>query len=233
MADGLENRYTRNFNTIGLENQALLGETHVAVIGLGGLGGGVCELLARTGIGTLTLIDGDSFDASNLNRQMLSREDNLGQSKAMAAETRIKTVNSGVTVHAHQIFVQKENIKDLLKGVDLVVDCLDTIPARYLLQYAARQLDIPLVSGAIAGVSGQVTVIFPEDPGFEIIYPNPDTGDRGVETVLGNMSYCAMVVASLQASEVIKVITGIGEILRNKLLIVDLATNTMEVMDLI
>ncbi len=231
-------RYSRNFNTLAPEEQACLGRSHVAIIGLGGLGGGVSEMLARTGVGTLTLIDGDSFDASNLNRQLLSREDLLGQSKAEAARDRINAVNSSVIVNHHHTFAVADNIKDLIQEADLVVDCLDTVDARFLLQDAAGQNNIPLVSGAIAGVTGQVTVIFPGDRGFELIYgeqtEHPEKGSsHGIETITGNISYCAMFVAALQASETVKVLLNRGDILRNKLLIADLWTNTVEVMDLL
>ncbi len=235
---GLSQRYSRNFNTLSPGDQSCLGRSHVAVIGLGGLGGGVSEMLARIGVGTLTLIDGDSFDVTNLNRQLLSREDLLGQSKAEAARDRINSVNSSITVNHHHTFVRHDNIKELIQGADLVVDCLDTIDARFLLQNAASQNNIPLVSGAIAGVTGQVTVIFPGDRGFELIYGDPAEiknrgSSRGIEVDTGNISYCAMFVAALQTSETVKVLLNRGDILRNRLLIADLWTNTMEVMDLL
>lgn len=236
MAGDLEKRYSRNFNTLGPEDQALLGDSRVAVVGLGGLGGGVCELLARTGVGSLILIDGDVFDPTNLNRQLLSREVNLGSSKAEEAVRRVNEINSTVRAVAHPVFANPENIRNLIRGADLVVDCLDTIRARFDLQDAAGDLEIPLVSGAIAGVSGQVTVIFPGDPGFELIYGtrslDEDAG-QGIEKRTGNLAHCALFIASLQVSETIKILLGRGDVLRNKLLITDLWANTMEVMDLI
>ncbi len=231
-------RYSRNFNTLSHADQERLGQSHVAIIGLGGLGGGVCEFLARTGVGTLTLIDGDCFDATNLNRQLLSREDVLENSKADEAGKRVALINSSVTVHLHKTFAREDNLTTLLQGADLVVDCLDTIHSRFLLQKAAADLNIPLVSGAIAGVTGQVTAIFPGDKGFELIYGsrpenNGDDPGRGIETRTGNISYCAGFTAAVQASETVKILLNKGDILRNKLLIADLWTNTMEVMDLI
>ncbi|WDP93406.1 MAG: HesA/MoeB/ThiF family protein [Desulfobacter sp.] len=228
-------RYARNFETLSRGDQEKLGKSRVAVLGLGGLGGGVCELLARTGVGELVLIDGDVFDASNLNRQFLSRENNIGQGKAQEAGKRVQAINSEVDVTICPVFADPANISEMIRGADLAVDCLDTIRARFTLQDAARDLGIPLVSGAIAGVTGQVTVIYPGDPGFELIYGEvPDLRkDRGIETQTGNLSFCAHFIASLQASEAVKVLTGKGEVLRNKLLIAELWTNTMEVMDLI
>lgn len=235
-----DQRYVRNFNTLTRAEQDRLSKSHVAVIGLGGLGGGVCEFLARTGVGCLTLVDGDCFDATNLNRQLLSREDCIGNPKATEAGKRINTINSSIRVHLYQAFIREENILEMIRGADLVVDCLDTIRDRFLLQAAARSLGVPLVSGAIAGVTGQVSVIFPGDRGFELIYGSqpesvgtgPDQG-RGIETRTGNISYCAGLIAALQASETVKVLLGRGEVLRNKLLVADLWTNTIEVMDLV
>jgi molybdopterin/thiamine biosynthesis adenylyltransferase len=226
-------RYDRNYNTLTREDQAVLARSCVAVIGLGGLGGGVCELLARTGVGHLTLVDGDRFDVSNLNRQLLSREDLVGTLKADAARERIQAVNSSVRVTAHSVFGDDSNLGVILKGACLVVDCLDTIDARFVLQDAAQKAEIPIVSGAIAGVTGQVMVIFPGDPGYERVYGSRKTRSaRGIETETGNLSFCALFVASLQVSECVKILIGKGEILRHKLLIADLWRNTIEQVDL-
>jgi molybdopterin/thiamine biosynthesis adenylyltransferase len=228
-----QERYDRNFTTLSLEEQEILAGSHVAVIGLGGLGGGVSEMLARTGVGTLTLVDGDVFDATNLNRQLLSREENIGYPKAMAAKERIVAVNSQVQVNPIKAYADQTNLSGMLEGADLVVDCLDSIDTRFLLQKACKEASIPLVSGAIAGVCGQVTVIFPGDLGYELIYGKQGSSPKGIENLTGNISYCALLVASLQASECIKVLLKRGDILRNKLLIADLWTNSFEVMDLV
>jgi len=208
--------------------------SHVAIIGLGGLGGGVCEMLARTGVGTLTLVDGDDFDITNLNRQILSLEENIGFPKARVAKERINAVNSSIKVNTWQSYADETNIYGMINGADLVVDCLDSIDARFLLQEFAQKASIPLVSGAIAGVCGQVTVIFPQDAGYELIYGKKKAAQaRGIETLTGNISHCAMLVASIQASECIKVLLQKGDILRNKLLIVDLWNNCFEVVALV
>ena len=230
----MKNRYDRNFNTISPGEQEILVRSHVVVIGLGGLGGGVCEMLARTGVGTLTLVDGDRFDITNLNRQILSREDNIGVLKAQVARQRIEEINSSIQVNAFSEFVDETNLHGIIQGADLVVDCLDTIDTRFLVQEIAQKASIPLVSGAIAGVCGQVTVIFPKDLGYELIYgKKTEATSRGIETQTGNISYCALFIASLQASECIKVLLKRGDILRNKLLIADLWRNSFEVMELV
>jgi molybdopterin/thiamine biosynthesis adenylyltransferase len=227
-------RYIRNSNTLSCEEQEILKLAKVAVIGLGGLGGSVCEMLARTGVGNLTLIDGDSFEPSNLNRQLLSQEDLIGFPKAKAAKKRINAINSEVSVN-HQIkYLDQSNMYEHIKKHDLIVDCLDTIDIRFILQNAANKALIPIVSGAIAGMTGQITSIFPGDSGYKLIYgENIAKQSKGVETITGNIACCAFFIAALQASETLKIILGRKDILRNKLLIAELWANTFEIVDLI
>jgi len=229
-----DGRYDRNFNTLSLEEQKTLGKSKVVVIGLGGLGGSVCEMMARVGVGYLTLIDGDSFEVSNLNRQLLCEEHLMGVDKAQAAEKRVKAINSEVIVKSLVEYLDESNLYERIKNADLVVDCLDSIDTRFMLQKAALKASVPIVSGAIAGVTGQVTTIFPGDKGYEQIYGQKGEGQsKGVETKTGNIAYCALFVAALQSSECLKVLLGRGDILCNKLLIAELWTNTFDVIDLI
>ena len=230
----LKARYDRNFNTLSLEEQKKLGTSNVIVIGLGGLGGSVCEMLARVGIGHLTLIDGDVFEASNLNRQLLSEERLIGFPKAQAAKNRVNAINSEVIVKHLVEYVDESNMYERIKDADVVMDCLDSIDTRFKLQKAAQKASIPIVSGAIAGVAGQVTTIFPDDKGYELIYGKKGRKQsKGVETRTGNIAYCAFFVAALQSSECLKVLLDRGDILRNKLLIAELWTNTFDIMDLV
>ena len=230
----LKARYDRNFNTLSLEEQKKLGTSNVIVIGLGGLGGSVCEMLARVGIGHLTLIDGDVFEASNLNRQLLSEERLIGFPKAQAAKNRVNAINSEVKVRYFIEYVDESNMYERIKDADVVMDCLDSIDTRFKLQKAAQKASIPIVSGAIAGVAGQVTTIFPDDKGYELIYGKKGRKQsKGVETRTGNIAYCAFFVAALQSSECLKVLLDRGDILRNKLLIAELWTNTFDILDLV
>ena len=229
----LTHRYDRNFNTLSEQDQKILAESTVTIIGLGGLGGGVCELLARIGVGHLIVADGDQFDASNLNRQLLSTEALIGTSKAAAAADRIRQINSEVTVTCIDRYLDRTTMAEQIKASHAAMDCLDTIQARFQLQDAANETGIPIVSGAIAGMAGQVTTIFPGDPGYELIYGRPDSSEnRGVETRTGNLGYCALCIASIQSSECVKLLTGKGLPLRNKLLITDMMQNSFEVIAL-
>ncbi len=228
-----EMRYSRNFKALTKEEQHTLNNSKVSVIGLGGLGGAVLEMLARIGIGNIKGVDNDKFDSSNLNRQLFSREDLLGTSKAQAAQDRIKLINSQIVIDCKEEFLTEKNAYDLIKESDVVIDCLDSIKTRFVLQTATKKAGIPLVSGAIAGAAGQVTVIFPDDKGFELIYGKKSIeNSKGIENKLGNLSFCAFCISSMQVSECIKVLLKKRDILKNKLLVIDLFSNSFEIVNL-
>jgi len=152
-------RYQRNYGTLGWEGQLRLMQSTVAVVGAGGLGGWIIEGLARMGVGRLIVVDGDRFEENNLNRQLGCTEEALGRPKAQVLAERVAQVNSAVQVSAHHAWLTLENAPQLLAGAQVVVDALDTLPARYLLQDAAALLGAPLVHGAIAGFTGQIMTI--------------------------------------------------------------------------
>ncbi len=229
----IDQRYERNFETITPSEQSVLERSSVCIAGLGGLGGAVMEMLARTGVGRIKGIDGDRFERSNLNRQLFSSEDAIGKPKAAVAADRIRTVNSRITVTCEKVMLTHGNIRSLITGFHVVLDCLDAINTRFMLQEAAADLEIPVVSGAVAGTVGQVTVIFPGDGGYELIYGRDGREkEGGIEKRLGTLSYCAMFTAAVQASECVKVLLQKDHTLQNRLLIADLATNSFETVDL-
>jgi molybdopterin-synthase adenylyltransferase len=205
----------------------------VSIVGLGGLGGGVTEILARIGIGRLNLIDGDDFEDSNLNRQFLSTCDLLATPKAQAAVQRVHQINPSVEVLHHRRFLTQENSLDLLAESDLVVDCLDNLKTRFELEHACKKIRAPLVSAAVAGSSGQLTTIFPDDNGFRLIYGDPHQAPlKGAETALGTMPYSVTTLAALECAEVVKVLLNRGTLLRNRLLIADLMDATFDIVSL-
>jgi molybdopterin/thiamine biosynthesis adenylyltransferase len=226
-------RYSRNMKSFSISDQIRLLKSRVAIVGLGGLGGAVTEILARAGVGRLELIDGDHFDESNLNRQLLSQTSRLGTSKALAAKDRTLAINPSVEARSHDRPLDGSNAHELLQGCDLAVDCLDNIASRLSVEAAARELKMPMVSAAIAGECGHVTTIFPGDGGLALIYGDgADASQGGAERLLGNLPHCAMIAASLECSEVIKVLLKRGAPLRNRLLVFDLSSNTFEEMAL-
>ena len=223
-------RYIRNMDALSMKDQITLLQSRVCIVGLGGLGGSVVETLARIGIGAMTVIDGDIFDESNLNRQVLSSEHNLSQTKTAAALEKILTVNSSILIQDHTEKMDEENAVHLLEHADIAVDCLDNIQARFILEKAAKKAGIPMVSAAVAGFSGQITAIFPEDRGLELVY-GPEqslSATRGAETTLGNLAFTVSLVASLECAEVVKILLNKNSDLRNQLLIVDLKEPTFE-----
>ncbi|MSS42715.1 HesA/MoeB/ThiF family protein [Anaerosalibacter bizertensis] len=213
-------RYERNMSALSKEENEKLKDFRVVVVGCGGLGSYTVEMLARLGIGHITVVDGDSFSESNLNRQILSNNQNLGKNKAVEAKKRMEIVNELIEVVPVTKFIDEYNGTDILKGHHIVIDGLDNIDTRFLLQEKCEELKIPFVHGAIGGWYGQVTTIFPGDRTLDFIYRN--RRKEGIEKRFGNPSFIPALVSSIQVSETIKVLIKRGEILRKKLLVIDL-----------
>lgn len=214
-------RYERNIGTLGIAGQIALLQGHVAIVGAGGLGGWTAEGLCRLGVGKLTLIDGDVYQDSNLNRQLGSDEETLGRSKASTLSQRLQRVNGAVDIVAHDQPLTAANADMFLRGADVVVDALDSIETRLLLQQIAARLDMPMVHGAIAGWTGQVTTILPGDPGLKAIYGTVPVQDHGVETHLGTPSPTPMMISAWLVHECAKLITDCGSLIRGRLLVFD------------
>lgn len=226
-------RYLRNIGTIGLDGQIKLLQSTVAVVGAGGLGGTIIELLARQGVGHIIIIDNDRFTEQNLNRQLLSTEKNLGKYKALVAAKRVAQINSAVTVTTFVEKLTEDNARSLLNGARVVADGLDNLPSRFAVESACRGLGIPLVHGTIAGFCGQITSIFPKDAGLYCIYGSSDRiPEQGIEVKIGNPSATPAITAGWQVQEIVKIITGIGKPIRNQLLILDTMEGTTDKIDL-
>lgn len=229
-------RYQRNQNTLNLAELKRLLNSRAVIVGLGGLGGTVTEILARANVGHLVLLDGDVFEDHNLNRQLLCTQDRLGTSKARAAADRVASVNSAIAVEYHQTPMDERNRLEMIAGSQVVVDCLDNIPDRFMVQEATRQAGTVLVSAAVAGLSGHVTTIFPEDKGLELIFGPPQVArqsPKGIETQLGCLPQAVSMIAAIEAAEAIKVMLGqTDRVLRNRLLFADLAQNSFDILRL-
>ncbi len=223
-------RYSRNVKTLSIEENDSLKDFKVCVVGCGGLGGYIIEELGRLGIGSITAVDGDAFDESNLNRQLLSEMDNLGCSKAKAAKERMARVNPQITVIPIQQRLTADNGLEIIKGHDAIVDALDNIESRIVLEELAESAGIPLVHGAIAGWFGQVTTVFPGDRSLSRLYPSGAT--HGIEKELGNPSFTPAMVASIQVAEIVKVLIKRGTTLRKKILVINLLNQEYEVIEL-
>jgi molybdopterin/thiamine biosynthesis adenylyltransferase len=233
--DIVPERYARNMKSFSLQDQKTLLESRVTIVGCGGLGGTVAEILARIGVGNLVLIDGDAFEESNLNRQLFSTERSIDQSKAAAAEKRLKRVNAAIDVTHHRCHLDDDNAFEMVDGSNVTADCLDNLPTRFTLQTASRTAGIPMVSAAVGGHSGHLTAIFPEDQGLELIFGDPDEAAaiKGAEQHLGNLPYTVNTVAALECAEIVKILLQQDSALRNRLLIIDLNDYTFETLRLI
>lgn len=224
-------RYIRNLNIISAAEQLTLAQSQVAVIGAGGLGGHVIILLARIGVGRLIVADADRFDETNLNRQILCNQDTLGRSKSRTAADAVASVNPGVKVEPHMLRISDANIDAILAGADVVVDALDNVPDRQMLQEASRRLGIPLVHGAIAGFEGRILSIYPGDTGMRTLYgieeTRPPDTDRP-EALLGVPAVTASLIGTFQAMEVIKILLHRGKIWRNIMAYIDLENGSFD-----
>ena len=196
-------RYSRNIPALTREECALLRQKTVAVIGCGGLGGYLIEFLARIGVGAIRCVDGDSFEESNLNRQLLSTVDGLGTGKAAAAAERIREINPDIRVQAFPVFLDETNAGELIADCDAVVDALDNIPARKILANACNAKQIPYVYGAIAGWVAQAAICLPGEDLIDKLYPG--------ETVIKDksvLSFTPALCAAMQSSLCVKLLTG-------------------------
>ena len=220
------NRYARHISLpqIGLVGQKTISKSNILVIGAGGLGSPVILYLAAAGIGRIGIIDFDEVDISNLQRQVIHSNSSVGQNKAESARRRIKELNPEVEVKIWKDRLTPENGMEIFQdGWDIIVDGTDNLPTRYLIDDLCSILNLPWVYGSIYRFEGQVSVfnfnggpvyrdLFPEAPPSESI---PSCAEGGVLGVLPG------VIGAIQATEAIKAITGVGELLSGKLLIYD------------
>ncbi len=224
----MQERYARNIGAFSKEEWAAIRAKRVLVVGCGGLGGHVCQSLARFGVGGLTVVDGDVFNPSNLNRQIFCTEHTLGRNKAVVVREVLAGVNPDVAVEARPVMLAEENAAPIVAGHHVAVDCLDNIPARFLLARHCAEAGIPLVHGAIGGFYGQVANIFPGDNLLETIYPARTGQAEPIEKRLGTPPFAPQLVGAVQSCEALKLLAGRAEVLRGELLHIDMLNNTYE-----
>lgn len=231
-------RYGRHLvlEEFGITGQESLKRARVLVVGAGGLGSPSLLYLAAAGVGTLGIADFDAVDLSNLQRQVLFTTDDIGRNKAMAAAERLQRLNPTITLHTHTTRITAANALELIAAYDVVLDGTDNFPTRYLLNDACVLLDKPLVYGSILRFEGQVAVfnwryadghysanyrdLFPVPPDPASV---PNCEQAGVLGVLPGM------IGSMQANEVIKIISGVGEPLADRLLLLESTTMRQQV----
>lgn len=223
----MEDRYLRNIPALTEEECDLLRRKQVLIVGCGGLGGNLISIFSRIGVGKLRIVDGDVFEATNLNRQLFSEIPVLGQNKASVAADRVARINPDITVEAVETFLTEENAAALLQDCNIVVDALDNIPSRRLLAAACEKAGLPLVYGAISGWVAQAALSLPGDKLMETLYPEGTVlGDKSV------LSFTPSLCASMQAALCIKYLAG-RPVESGKICYFDLLNQEFEIIPLV
>jgi len=214
----------RQRGILNKKEQLKLKNSKITVIGCGGIGGAVIEMLARMGVLHLKIVDKDKFDVSNINRQLMSSMERVGQAKTEVTKEIIETINPFVEVETFNTELNQENVDEIVAGSSVVVDALDNLTARIITSRCAFKLQIPFVHGAIHGTMGQITTFTSETPTYEETFKlssfGKDLNDevlsevekiaRAVPPVMGSVPN---IVGCLQAFEVVKILTGRGNII--------------------
>ena len=212
-------RYDRQImiREIGEEGQKKLKRSRVVIAGGGGLGSPIALYLAAAGIGTIRVIDHDRVALSNLNRQILHGEEDIGKRKVDSASSKLKKLNSAVTIEAVAETITESNVSGLVQGCDVIVDAMDNMPTRYLLNRCAVERKMPFFHGAVYGFEGRAMTILPgETACLRCLYRGPVPQEKF--PVVG---VTPAVIGSIQATEVIKYLAGAGNLLTNRLLLYD------------
>ena len=224
-------RLERNIPSITEEEQEKLLRSSVLVAGCGGLGGWILEELLRLGIGNIRVADGDVFEPSNGNRQLLCTNRTLGRRKTDAAAERAEETAPETRLETFPEFLTKDNVLDIVSGTDLVLDALDNPEDRLLLESACRTLNIPLIHGAVSGWCGQVAVCLPGSGTLRKVYGClPDSGQK--KDRASCLVSTAAVCASLQAAEAVKLLCKRGSGLTDRLLVFDLLHQDFSIIEL-
>ena len=231
--DQLE-RYARHIRLadVGLEGQGKLLAAKVLVIGAGGLGSPLIQYLTAAGVGTIGVVDDDTVDLSNLQRQVLHGTDNVGVAKVESAVKGARAINPDINIVPYKVRLTEENARSLIKNYDVVADGSDNFETRFLINDACYFENKTLVSAAVLRFDGQLSSYKPHEGGpcYRCLYPEPPSaGDVWTCEQAGILGAVAGVMGTLQATEVLKEIIGIGESMAGRLMIYDALDFTMRV----
>ena len=231
-------RYSRQvmLEEIGYEGQLKLKKAKVCVVGIGGLGNPIATRLVAMGVGKIRIVDRDVIELSNLHRQTMFDESDIGQVKVEAAAKKLKKMNPDVEIEALPVSVNDYTALDIVEGCDVVIDGLDSVNARYSLNKACIKKNIPFVTGAAVGVSGQAFTILPKETAcYHCVFPALDEDSMPTCSIEGVHPSILSIIGGIEVAEAVKIITGKKPNLANRILHVDLEnlefvnTNTMKV----
>jgi len=210
-------RYQRQLLMFDKEGQERLKLSRVFIAGGGGLGCPIALYLAVAGVGCIDIVDMDAVEQTNLNRQVLHWEKDIGKPKVVSIEEKLRQINPYINIIARHVTITDENVLELVRNADIIVDALDNFSARYLLNRAALQTGIPLVHGAIRGFDGQVITIIPGKTAcLKCVFPHPPP-----EEVFPVIGVTPGIIGTIQANEVLKFLLHMGESLEGRLLVWD------------
>jgi molybdopterin/thiamine biosynthesis adenylyltransferase len=220
-------RYSRHIllPDIGIEGQQKLQDAHALIIGAGGLGSPAAMYLAASGVGTLTLCDGDTVDLTNLQRQIVHRTSSIGIAKVDSAHSSLTEINPDIRINALNERADQARLLELISQANVVLDCSDNFATRYALNQVCVQLKKPFVSGAATRFDGQITVFdmrHPHSPCYHCLYPEQPNALETRCAVMGVFAPLVGIIGSMQAAEALKLLMGIGTPLDNRLLVTDL-----------
>ena len=208
-------RYSRQIMLFGEEGQERLKKATIFIAGAGGLGSPISIYLAVAGVGKIVLVDKDSVERTNLNRQILHYDRDIGRRKTASALEKLQEINPDIIVEVIDTTIDETNVCTLVEGADGIVDAMDNFPTRYLLNRVAVGKKIPLFHGAIRGLYGQATTILPGKTAcLQCVFPHPSPGE--IFPVVG---LTPGIIGMVQATEVVKYLVGTGELLANRLLL--------------
>lgn len=216
---------------IGEEGQETLKQSKVLVIGAGGIGSPLLLYLAAAGVGYIKVFDNDHVELTNLNRQVLHGYTNIDQNKAESAQETLSELNPSIEIEISKDRFHRENALQTVTGFDIVINAVDNLETRYMLNEVCVELGKPLIEGSIFHFEGQVMLIEPgKGPCYQCLYPEPPTNVKKQE--FGVIGMTPGLVGVLQATETIKYLLKIGEPLTNKLIYFDLLSTTIKKMDI-
>ena len=219
-------RYSRHIllNEFGLEAQERLGQSHVLVVGAGGLGSAALMYLASAGVGHISIADGDKVDLTNLQRQIVHREDTLGMNKALSAQRHLRGINSTITIDAIQQRLAGAALDEAIGNSDIVLDCSDNFVTRHAINRGCVQHLKPLVSGAGVRFDGQITSFDlrrADSPCYHCLFPDQPDAEEERCAVMGVFAPLVGIIGTMQAAETIRLLCDIGEPLIGRMLMLD------------
>jgi len=223
----MEGRYNRNtlLEGFGDAGQKKLAESKVLVIGAGGLGSPVLLYLAAAGVGTLGILDYDVVDITNLQRQILHNTNDLGKLKINSATLKIAAFNPGVVIRTHGKKFTEENAESIVKEYDFVVDCSDNYETKLLINDVCVKLQMPYSHGAVVALKGEVMTFLPGTACYRCAFDTPpQDGSLPTSDQIGVLGSVAGIVGSIQATEAIKYLIGMEDLITNRLLVIDAKT---------